>query len=604
MARGTISNFHQHPGWGLSWEVTPYPTYIHVKLHCYPNTSGGYFGYLLKIGARVAENGSESWSRSITGRNSVDLECNLTRNTGGNSTIQFKLACTAPGCVVGGDHAGGAVRGSYKIGPSYTTPNIAIDSLNGVSIARGENNYSISVNANQVLDLGYSVWSGAIGSVDSCYFDAWVGQNSNGQGTYWGWIKVKDDGDGKPAGSVRYKSLLDIGLPFSYDGKYVWLYLSRVHKSSGVRAPYLVHTNIRLMKVLFTPIKSVTITKQPLVTYTQKSDIDISWKYPDSPSLINQYGIVSGYEIRLINKSTGEIIKTYDSNVNNYSIPSSDYNPLTKYYAQIIPYYLNGNSKSYGPSKNTDDFMLITKLDPPSISYPLTGDGCVWIGNRIYVLGQLPYDSDSEFIGDSYQYRDIEVVINDTVYKFSTDKNKFSLIHLTNNSKFVFVSDNNVKFNNIYNIKVRVQKNYSFDGTNYKWSDYTDVLKLNAVSVPNIPKYSGYVMHSHYNDIQNIVSKMRNCYIDHNTDSILSSIVDKGNYINRSDFQNVYNDLLGISQLIDQWGDYDNDTIKVKFMNNNKFDPKQEYITDVKNDTNPIGNNYFILSYEWIRYYG
>lgn len=494
-----------------------------------------------------------------------------------------------------------------NIGQAYTTPNISITSINGVNIPTGSGNYNININGNQNITIGYSAWSGAIFN-DSCSINAWIRPYDRSRNLSY--KTIRNDGNGKPAGSSLYRAYnnandpatpIGSGVPFAYDNQQVWIYAQRHHSSTGSNSPEVLHSNVRLMRILYTPIKSITFTKQPIGLYESRQSIDISWSYPTPPSLIDQYGIVSGYEIRLINKDTGQT-ELIDSTVStSYTLASNDYNPLTRYCFQILPYYLNRENKSYGPSKNSNDFMLITKLSPPTINYPNTGTNCVWIGNKLYVLAQLPFDPDASYV-ENYEYKNLEVIINGVTYTFESNSDMFSIGNLTHNAKFVFTTKNiNIPFSTSYIIKTRVQKNYSFDGIDYRWSEYSTI-ELKSVQVPSIPIYSGYVMASHYNSIYTYVRNMRNCYIESN-DSVLTTSKSRGIQINRSNFQNIYNDLNGISQLIDQWGEYSKD-LKVEFSQNNLFSPKIEYITDKKNDTDPTGNNYFILSYEWIRYYG
>ena len=572
-----------------------------------------YFGYNIKCSAKIVEDtGSDAkqlfykpntpnqWS---TGTYSGSANFSYTDST--HSTIRLRIYFDSNCPCTGGNNYYDV---SINIGSAYTTPNITITSINGVNIATGSGKYSIAINGNQNITIGYSAWSGAI-SNDSCSINAWIKPYDRTKANL-SYKTIKNDGNGKPAGSALYKAYNNssdpatpIGskVPFSYDGQKVWIYAQRHHSSTGKNSSEVLHSNVRLMKILYTPIKSVTFSTQPSGLYESRQAISISWTYPTAPSLINQYGIVSGYEIRLINKDTGATELTATTTGTSYTIASDAYKPLTKYYIQVIPYYLNGSTKSYGPSKNSNDFMLITKLAAPTISYPNTGANCVWIGNKLYLLAQLPFDSDAEYI-DGYLYRDLEVTVNGTSYTFNSNPEMFSIGNLTHNAKFVFTTKNiNIPFSTTYIIKTRVQKNYSFDGTTHNWSDYSSI-ELSSIAVPSIPTYSGYIMASHYNPIYTIVMNMRNCYIEPN-DNILISNVSKGNQINRSDFQNAYNDLNGISQLIDQWGEYSKD-LKVEFSQNNSFSPRIEYITDVKDDTNPTGNNYFILSYEWIRYYG
>lgn len=571
-----------------------------------------YFGYSITCSTKIVQdvygatqqlfhkpNTPNRWSSGVYA-GSANIWYTDTTNSVVTLRIYFDSNCPCYGTVNYYDI-------TLNIGSPYTTPNISITSINGVNIPTGSGNYNININGDQNITIGYSAWSGAI-SNDSCSINAWIRPYDRSRNLSY--KTIRNDGNGKPAGSSLYRTYnnandpatpIGSGVPFAYDNQQVWIYAQRHHSSTGSNSPEVLHSNVRLMRILYTPIKSITFTKQPIGLYESRQSIDISWSYPTPPSLIDQYGIVSGYEIRLINKDTGQT-ELIDSTVStSYTLASNDYNPLTRYCFQILPYYLNGESKSYGPSKNSNDFMLITKLSPPTINYPNTGTNCVWIGNKLYVLAQLPFDPDASYV-ESYEYKNLEVTINGVTYTFESNSDMFSIGNLTHNAKFVFTTKNiNIPFSTSYIIKTRVQKNYSFDGIDYRWSEYSTI-ELSSVQVPSIPTYSGYVMASHYNSIYTYVRNMRNCYIESN-DSVLTTSKSRGIQINRSNFQNIYNDLNGISQLIDQWGEYSKD-LKVEFSQNNLFSPKIEYITDKKNDTDPTGNNYFILSYEWIRYYG
>ena len=607
MASGTIKDFHKSPTWDLNWEIDYTDTTITVRLYCYPDKTG-YYGYNLSVGAKVSENGSQAWSKPITGRASINYTCTLTRNTGGNSTVLFMLKCTDHGCDNNGWNDGNGIsRGSYTIPPSYTIPNISISSINGVPVAEGAGNYSIIINANQDITIGYTGWL-FHSSEDECSIDAWVTPFDRSRNISWKSVYAPSK-NGVNAGTVSYRShnnpgesssLMGSGVTFDYDGQYLWLWIQRYHTKTGVTSPSVDHFNVRLIKVLYTPIDAVNITRQPSSLITNKQDITISWQYPGYSSLINQNGIVSGYEIRLVRRSNGAVEFTTSTAYNSYTLSKNNYKALREYYIQIIPYYqVDANRRSYGPVRNTNIFMAVSDLPAPTISYPKTTSGCVWVGSNIYVLAQLPTDPDYNDLEneDGYFYKDIEVSINNVTYKYSTNKSQFSISNLPYTAKFVFTTKGtNLTFSNTYTIKVRVQKNYG----NSKWSNYTTIT-LSAVSMPTAPLYSGYIMATDFIPLYNYVSRMRNCYKPSGVSLNLNNVA-KGNYILRDDFQKLYNELLNISDLIDTWGDFSNQSIKVKF-ENVKFNPLIEYITDIDNDTNPQGHNYFIQAYNWIRHY-
>lgn len=581
-----------------------------------------YFGYSITCSVEVVGGGKKdvfskpnypsTWGNGAYAGNA---SYNFSKTSGNTVELRIYFSSNCP-CGASGHYYSRIL----DIGYAYTTPNIAIDSLNGVPIERGEGKYEINLNADQNITIGYSQWAGST-TADSCKIDAWVAETTDTKTSpYYGWKQyIVDDGDGKPAGSALYRksndasdpsNLVGSGITFDHDGEYMWLYASRIHSSyksgnSYVRSPYIIDTNARKIKILFTPIKSVNITKQPDKLITSKSDIQISWEYPESSSLINQNGIVSGYEIRLIRESDGLVEFSDTTLYNNYTLLKNNYKALRKYYIQIVPYYeVDSTRKSYGPVKNTDIFQLISELSEPTINYPKTDSNCVWIGNNFYILAQLPEDVDYYDLENKseYFYKDIEININNISYKYSTNKSKFSITSLTHNSKFVFTTKGlNIPLNTSYVIKVRVQKNYGIDGE-YKWSDY-QVINLKSSSVPDIPVFRGYIMADHYLKIYDYISKMRNCYKPSDVSLNLNIITSKKSYILRDDYQKLYNELSNISILIDTWGEYDNQSIKTKFSSNNEFDPKIEYITDIDNDNNPVGNNYLIKSYNWIRYY-
>lgn len=359
----------------------------------------------------------------------------------------------------------------------------------------------------------------------------------------------------------------------------------------------------RRVRFIYTPIKSVEnlIMKNNNTTISgnigTKRDITVSWTYPSG-----EYGIVSGYEIQLRNKdSKDKVVKTYRTANKTITISSNDYKTLINYDFLVKPYYYHDTTKtySYGPSNVTSKFISVYKLKKPTLSYPLQNTSYMWYANKLYVLATLSEDDDYNNVGNTYAYRNIEVMVDNITYSYSSHKSKYSITTLNcYNSKIVFVLDNVSNIN--HSIKLRCQKNYGYDdyssSSSESWSDWSDTYYIRTQSYQLFSTTRGTkIMTSHINDL---LSKSYNMYAIY-VNALPISQITQYSTIKRSEFIDMYNKLRSIYEVITGWGTYQNTSIKLTDFPS--FNALIEEITaDEKTNR---GHNYFLLISKCIKFF-
>lgn len=359
----------------------------------------------------------------------------------------------------------------------------------------------------------------------------------------------------------------------------------------------------RKVRFLYTPIRSVEnlIMKYNNQTISgnigDKKDITISWSYPSG-----EYGIVSGYEIQLRNKdSKDSVVKTYRTINTSITISSNDYKTLINYDFLVKPYYYHSATQvySYGPSNITSKFISVYKLKKPKISYPLQNTSYTWFANKLYILATLSEDNDYVSIGNTYSYRNIEIMIDGITYSYTSYKNKYSITTLNcYNSKIVFVLDNVSNIN--HSIKLRCQKNYGYDdyssSSSESWSDWSDIYYVRTQSYQLFSTTRGTkIMTSHINDL---LSKSYNMYAIY-VNALQISQIAQYSTIRRSEFIDMYNKLRSIYEVITGWGTYQNTSIKLT--NFPSFNALIEEITADEKTTR--GHDYFLIISKCIKFF-
>ena len=272
-------------------------------------------------------------------------------------------------------------------------------------------------------------------------------------------------------------------------------------------------------------------------------------------------------------------------------------------YIKITPYCINPNTQktlNYGPQFSQQFVLPIGKIRVPDLKYPI--NNTIWHNKNFRILVQLPTDDDSDVLksyidNNTYTYKDIELIINNITYKYSTHSYMFSVEQLQGYQLKIGINPSliaNFPDTNKYEIKLRVQKNYFVN----IWSEYTSTVTLyiEPIIQQNLPKDS-YIFIKHYQYIQTNSVRLYNVYpiIDLNKENVEQKQYDT---ILAKRFQGIYDTILGIQSSVNSWAKYDSSRSAVKFnqtinLLNNKIKRSVIILEDSGTNTIPTVDNYF-----------
>lgn len=363
----------------------------------------------------------------------------------------------------------------------------------------------------------------------------------------------------------------------------------------------------------------VTLPEDAIIDRKKNKGIQVSFNYPSNTST-EHYGIVHGYRITIFADNNANIFqKDYDSTSLNFST-IIDVNSLkwsSKNKIRIQAYYRHSDT-NYNKSINGQIYLgpyiektfptVITRLDKPTINYPVQGSS--WINNNYRILFQLPNDRDFNLYPDSissnYIYRDIQVKVTGgsttVTYSWLNNPEIFSIDKTTYKAKVVInpslISTHPIASS--YTIQIRVRKNYGYpDATAYtedSWSDWSDKRTFSIKSYSLFVNEGDYIMASHYKVMYDMILAMRNTYP---TYSLKCSLVKRGDPILASDYDLAYQDIWSCYNTVNNWGKFGTTKNKVKFNQGNALPSFNsivgEYVTNLANDTKPVGRNYMII---------
>ena len=340
-------------------------------------------------------------------------------------------------------------------------------------------------------------------------------------------------------------------------------------------------------------------------------NIYVTWSYP---SEIDS-GVVNGYEITTYNAS-GTLLDTY-----TYNVPSGEVSSVTSRLGNItissydlkrgevnqikIRAFYNkpdGSGKLYGPYLSSSFVKPVGRLSTPTITYPKSG---TWHSDDFRILFQLPSDSDystyTSSVQGSYQYKDIQVKINNQIYSYSTDPQIFSTDKSGYQKKICvrWMLANSVNLSTTYNIQVRVQKNYYTSD----WSNWSSTVTIKVQELNFSVNKGDKILDDHFNTVGTSIRRGYTCYpFGSYTDSKIFE-VEPEDYILHDDENTMYQIIKGIQNGINTWAVYDNNNCKLtNTVNAFDNDPTQEgeYITAKAEDTTVPGRNYIqILANEF-----
>lgn len=346
-----------------------------------------------------------------------------------------------------------------------------------------------------------------------------------------------------------------------------------------------------------------TIPPGSTIYVDEVPNIYVTWSYP---SEIDS-GVVNGYEVTTYNAS-GTLLDTYTYNVpagevstvtsrlGNVTISSYDLKRGEVNQIKIRAFYNkpNGSGKLYGPYLSSSFVKPVGRLSTPTISYPKSG---TWHSDDFRVLFQLPSDSDydtySTSVKNSYAYKDIQVKINNQTYSYSTDPQIFSTDKSGYQKKICvrWMLASSVNLSATYSIQVRVQKNYYTSD----WSNWSSTVTIKVQELDFSVNKGDKILANHFNEVGTSIYNGWLCYNFQSFADLYSFSRDKGNEINHTDENNMYDLIKTIQNGVNTWAVYDNNNCKLtNTVNAFDNDPTQEgeYITAKAEDTTVPGRNY------------
>lgn len=362
---------------------------------------------------------------------------------------------------------------------------------------------------------------------------------------------------------------------------------------------------------------TVIITKVPKVT--------ASWSYDINKGAS---GVVNGYKYTVYADSSKKtVMKTGTTSGTSVDISTSEMNLGTMNYIVITPYYTKPDGKGDIDGAQSVGFNLVkplNKLYKPVIEYPqkdYTLDDksttAYWHNKNFRVCFVSSQDPDIDKVTstqnvtpETYEYNNIQVNINGTVYSYNEHSAMFSrnktghLHHFVINPSLIsnFANATPASY---YNIQVRFQKKY-FANTNSEdsWSDWSDIVTITMHTLPTQTFTAGQEIKAlHLDNIKKHIIHAYNAYSG--TDASYAD-TPVGGIIAYETFKTYYDYIQAIKKTVNEYGAFTRNAVKFDTANATEtIDAfKQEFITasnDVKYADDSTGSNYFKLLEESLK---
>lgn len=497
--------------------------------------------------------------------------------------------------------------------------------LTGVSANRSEvnaNNQSITFTMSGINNRAWTSYE------DNFITQAYCSVNGSRVGNDWTTVGT--------AGTSNTFSLSGATLrgfvPKANDGATVTIHVRR----RNTKADWNSAEKTCTFKVYYKPRKGVTcantsykknnssggaISKGGLVINdSTTTGIYVSWTYDDTTA---DAGYTQGYRIRVYN-SSGSVVKTYYTTAKNYTIPKADIPKMQDTKIDVTPYYGNdqanvanasyaGSYWYYDSPEKCDFVVLASKVDKPSITYPVEGSD--WINTKFRVCFQMPNDPDKGSELETYHYEDIEVDVNGKVFRMTADPegktasgvqcaDAFSSTDLTYQRKMVIApfKASNFPTATTYKIKVRVKKKYTTIKNN--WSEWSAVRTFTITPASFAPNRGDIIYATHYNNAKKVINRVRNTYgVTWNNQP---ADVTKGTVIYRSQYPyaNWYDRIVATKKQVNDYAIFDSSKTAVKFDSTNQikenFTQYVELVTAASNEdkSDASGRNYMKIVYD------
>ena len=358
---------------------------------------------------------------------------------------------------------------------------------------------------------------------------------------------------------------------------------------------------------------------QVITNTTTLNSIYVNWKYD---STLPKAGYVQGYRIRLYNYQNNSV-KTYYTTNKYIEIPKEDIPRLNMTYIDITPYFGNdtNNISNYwyynGTIEKIQFIRLVTELEKPQITYPIQNS--IWINKDFRVCFKLPVDPDKGYETETYHYENIELKVNNIVYRLTTSNGTTSgsingsTTYSCLNTNLMYQRPvviypnllNNVPNSNTYNIQVRVKKKYGTTSTQFRWSPWSDTRTFTVYFPTYEVQQYDLIMATHYNDAFDTVDNVRNTYGVSWTDKPLRAVA-KSTIIKAEQYSynTIMKKIVDTKNQVNTYATFDTNRNNIKFDYTNQLpetfnERVGEFITADKNEGNEYnGRNYIKFIYD------
>ena len=409
----------------------------------------------------------------------------------------------------------------------------------------------------------------------------------------------------------------------SYDNKARTIYF-RNYSPSANWASNSISTTVKLIYRPLVGISSVSLKKnnsngtsiqtgQVITSDNSLTGIYVSWNFEQNRP---EEGYINYYRIRLYD-AAGNIVHTYYTNSQNYTISKTDIPKMQLTKIDITPAYkISDTDTRYynGTITKINLAILVCRLSKPIIVYPI--NQTTWINNKPRICFKLPSDDDYSIKGTNYRYNEIQFSVNNVIIGLNSSVSNSTniapdcfnalLANLTYQRTIVFRPDLCSKFPiaNSYSIKVRVRKNYynDLENTNYGWSDWSDIVNISIKSANYTVNKGDKILADHYNTA---ISKLLSSMKVYGLSKTLSNVQPNVTLIKQDQYTYnlIYKEIVNIKNRVNNYGTYDNGRENIKFDYSNKilesFTPTKEYVTASANESaNGTGRNYMKIIYD------
>lgn len=290
----------------------------------------------------------------------------------------------------------------------------------------------------------------------------------------------------------------------AYDNKTVYLRFTRIHSVTKKSSKPVIVS----FKALYRPLKAVVCRGKVGSHISLPNNETVSWSYP-----VGQYGIVTGYQLKLYTGST--IITQFTTTRTSWSVTNTLLQSLKAgvwYNLDIIPYY-DKPTTFPGPTLTIKKFIQrVTGLGTPTILYPLDG-GTFDANKKLRIVIELPEDQNAT---GNYSYAGLTLKISQY---YSGAWHESTITHSSGNTNF---SSNTL---NMYHQKMAYKTSIQSGTTRIKisatvsnsndtrTSDVTTISVINKInSLTSTTTQNNKILSAPYAEMEDFVNSIYSAY--------------------------------------------------------------------------------------------